>query len=350
MPDAAPGTPAHHSARVEGVDVIRGLAALTVLVSHYIPHWDQYYGAYLGFVSNAVGYYAVEVFFVISGLVIYNTLERCRNVRHFVWLRFSRLYPALWFVLVITVLLMYLVGKPVWLLGIAANATMFQEFLGVGHLDNVFWSLSVELAFYAQAACLFALGWHTRVTAVAWVWLLASCVWSVVADPGADTSRDVFALYFALDYAAFFVIGMTLHKISRQDAGAQLYLLLAAAHLTAYLVEGVTGFCVALTATVSVWGALHGYLNLLVNSATLWLGKISFSLYLLHRNFGYELLREFHELGLGPTLSIVLTSLLALGLAAAVTFAVELPAMRLLRKLDQKWTGQRGKRTDHPGA
>lgn len=80
--------------RVEQIDVLRGLAALTVVFSHYFPFWDRYVEDILVIVPGAYGFYAVKLFFVISGMVIFMTLDKCNSVADFAVLRFSRLYPA----------------------------------------------------------------------------------------------------------------------------------------------------------------------------------------------------------------------------------------------------------------
>ena len=49
-------------------------------------------------------------------------------------------------------------GNPVWVGGDVVNLTMLQDFVDFGNLDNVFWSLTVELAFYVIEGLLFAAG------------------------------------------------------------------------------------------------------------------------------------------------------------------------------------------------
>lgn len=80
--------------RVSGLESIRGLAALLVILYH-IPNWnDQLYG--FSIVRNS--YLMVELFFVLSGFVIYraySTRIRARSdLLRFQFLRFGRLYPV----------------------------------------------------------------------------------------------------------------------------------------------------------------------------------------------------------------------------------------------------------------
>jgi len=100
--------------------------------------------------NSSLGHYGVELFFVISGFVILMTLERSRTWRDFTFSRFSRLYPSYWAVVCLTVLLAWTMELPrrFWFGGFVVNLTMIQTFVRWPHLDEVSWSLAVELGFY----------------------------------------------------------------------------------------------------------------------------------------------------------------------------------------------------------
>lgn len=79
--------------KVEELETIRGLAAILV-VFHHIPKWNPILD--IGIINN--GYLMVELFFVLSGFVIFNSYnEKIHNsseLIRFQFLRFSRLYPV----------------------------------------------------------------------------------------------------------------------------------------------------------------------------------------------------------------------------------------------------------------
>lgn len=318
--------------RVKEVDVLRGLAALTVVLSHYFPHWKRYLGDVWVIVPGELGYYAVKLFFVISGLVIFMTLDRCNSVREFGVLRFSRLYPAYWTTLVLATLVgTVFAGRSLWAGGFVVNTTMFQEFIGYPNLDNVYWSLTVELAFYLNVAWLYALGVHKNVLSCTSVWLALSALWAVtVFDPNSD-DRDWFALLFALDYAPYFVIGILFYRAHDKGWRAPEFSILAAALVVEFMIASWEGLFVAIVSTSLVYAALAGHLKFINGRVTLWLGAISYSLYLGHRNIGYDLLPWLHDHGLGPVPAIAVTTLIVIGLASAVTFWVERPSSRFIR-------------------
>ena len=319
--------------RFEGIDVLRGLAALTVVFSHYNPFWNRYLDEVTVVVNNRLGYYAVNLFFIISGFVIFLTLDKCRSVRDFALLRFSRLYPAYWATLAFATFTGVLVfGKSLWLGGFVVNATMFQEFLGYPHFDNVYWSLTVELAFYLNVAWLFAFGLHRKVLVCLTAWLAASALWAVTLfDPGVE-QRDWFALLFALDYAAYFALGiLTYNALGRAWLPAERALAVAAL-VVAWLVWSVEGLVVATVSFGLIVLAVRGGLDVLTNRVTLWFGAISYTLYLTHRNTGYEILPLLHGQGMHPLPAILITAAIVIAIAGLITRLVEIPASRWMRR------------------
>ncbi|MGH8570821.1 MAG: acyltransferase family protein, partial [Gammaproteobacteria bacterium] len=78
--------------------------------------------------------------------------------------------------------------------------------------------------------------------------------------------------------------------------------------------------------------AITGPLRFSISPVTLWLGGISYSLYLSHHNLGYSLLARLHDVGLSVSSSFLITLAGALIMAALLTYTVEQPAMRALRR------------------
>jgi peptidoglycan/LPS O-acetylase OafA/YrhL len=65
----------------------------------------------------------------------------------------------------------------------------------------------------------------------------------------------------------------------------------------------------------------------------IFLGTISYALYLVHQNIGYIVIREAQERGLSPLESIGAASAVAILIATVITFAIERPANRAVRGL-----------------
>jgi peptidoglycan/LPS O-acetylase OafA/YrhL len=106
---------------------------------------------------------------------------------------------------------------------------------------------------------------------------------------------------------------------------------------TEFLIAGWVGLCVALIVAILFVLAIRGNLRFLVSKVTLWLGAISYALYLVHRNLGYESLDWLHEHHVSPAVAVPVTILGALAIASLVTYGVERPALRCIRSWHDKW-------------
>jgi peptidoglycan/LPS O-acetylase OafA/YrhL len=335
--------------RLHELDVLRGLAALCVVLSHYTSYSARYLGgAPFGvLVPTIYGFYAVLLFFMISGFVIYFTLERSRTWQDFAVSRVSRLYPAYWTALTLTVVVDQVVfGKPLWVGGYVVNLTMFQEFVGFQNLDLVFWSLTVELAFYVTMGLLFAAGLLPRLELVAAIWLALGCLWSILTQYLGIPLPAALPRLLILRYVPFFVAGIVFYGIVRRGPTPARLALLLAALAAGGLIDGIWDAVVPavewadvgrrLGVAAILFGvfalAVSGRLRFTIAPVTLWLGGISYSLYLIHYNLGHSTLVRLHDLGAPVWLGFLLALAGALLLATALTHAVERPAMRALRR------------------
>ncbi len=112
------------------LDALRGIAATWVLLFHYFYEYGRLYrpgGAPLLHVAFPDGVFGVYLFFMISGNVIFMTLRHSARPLDFVVSRFSRLYPAYWASIALTVSVALLAPLPHQAISartVAVDATM----------------------------------------------------------------------------------------------------------------------------------------------------------------------------------------------------------------------------------
>ena len=100
--------------RLVEVDALRGLAALAVVLFHYTTRFTELFAPNPPpTFSFPDGHYGVNLFFIISGFVIFMTLEKTSRPMDFVVSRFSRLFPAYWVAIILTLSITHLLGLPV---------------------------------------------------------------------------------------------------------------------------------------------------------------------------------------------------------------------------------------------
>ncbi len=138
--------------------------------------------------------------------------------------------------------------------------------------------------------------------------------------------------WLLLPTICWFALGVAIYRLSRADAGSRLDWALA---LAAAAVIGVVDKPVEAALAVAFFAVLHGAARgrwtWLEHPVLLWLGAISYTLYLLHENIGWALLRRFESWGLDVNVAILVTIALCAALAHALTTFVEQPAMRWIR-------------------
>jgi len=82
--------------------------------------------------------------------------------------------------------------------------------------------------------------------------------------------------------------------------------------------------------------AVNGRLAVLASRPLVYLGAISYTLYLSHQNIGCVLLPRLEREGLGPMSAVVITTVVAFLLADMLHRIVEKPSMQTLRQFDPR--------------
>jgi peptidoglycan/LPS O-acetylase OafA/YrhL len=91
--------------RYSELDAIRGVAVIMVVVYHYSVRYGYPIEPVFSF---GLGKYGVELFFIVSGFVIFLTLDKTTHALDFIVSRFSRLYPAYWIGVTLTFSVVYI--------------------------------------------------------------------------------------------------------------------------------------------------------------------------------------------------------------------------------------------------
>lgn len=164
--------------RLDILDYARFIAVLLVISFHYtfngIVNGKISSIAYMPFIIeySQYGYLGVELFFLISGYVIFYSAKN-RTASQFLTARALRLYPAYWFAIIFTSIFAYFWGgdfMSVNLSQIIANFTMFQNYFGYANVDGVYWTLILEVQFYIAVFLLLFIGMQKYFEAIFIVW------------------------------------------------------------------------------------------------------------------------------------------------------------------------------------
>lgn len=324
------------SARVGEIDALRGIAAVAVMLFHYTTRFDQLYGfGESPLVSVPWGHYGVNLFFLISGYVIYMTLGRTKRLADFIVSRFSRLYPAFWAAVAITfctVLILGLPGKEVSPGNALLNLLMFHGLFRVPHVDSVYWTLEIELLFYSLILLLY---WFRQLGRIQWFiafLLLLRVAYDLSARWLNIDLPWIIGHILIIKYIPWFAIGIMVYRlIAGSDPDWRDIAVIGFSLLILSLFDSAAVGVMTLVFSALLYLAASGRFSLLRWSLLVWLGDISYTLYLLHENIGWAILLHFKALGLDANLAILLVIGISLGAAGLLTRYLERPAMYWIR-------------------
>lgn len=328
--------------RLLELDVLRGFAALWVMLFHYFSKYNDLFrlpqdpGPITTFPDGMIGVY---LFFMISGFVIFMTIQRSKSGLDFVVSRFSRLFPTYWVAIVLTGTIGFLAplpGQTIGPLQLVVNLTMLQSFLLVPGIDGVYWTLGIELGFYFIMLTAFLLGWLKRTEWCAWAWL------GFVVLVHAATAASIWVPWrlsqlLILDYAQWFILGIVFYRARESGYSCGRVMLIVACLVIEASIESVIMAAVMGAFVLVFYLCLSGRCTSLLLAPLLWLGSISYPLYLTHQMIGYRIIRSLSDDGWPPIAANCAVILVALCLAWAISKSVERPGQRVIRDGYRRW-------------
>ncbi|SKC00696.1 MULTISPECIES: acyltransferase family protein [Luteibacter] len=361
--------------RLDFMDALRGLAASYVVLYHMVllpmpnlpvPPWLA------AFAGN--GGSGVTLFFVASTFSLFYTMpsrlkEPTPRISFYLH-RLFRIAPLFYAVVLASMLRDYLVFGVSHSGWEVAGMVTFIFNLIPGHQESFVWAgwtIGVEMLFYAAFPAIYARV-RTIYGAIAF-FLVTLIAWNVLIVflpmvPLSDVQRASVLQWFVLRHLPIFAIGgicfyaLQTHlksgsrSQSQASLGAMLVLLamfLYMALLSSWLpnIFGAQYYWQGVVYGLAVCGLCLWPWSLLVNRLTMFLGKISYSLYLIHPTVIYFLTPAYRNIySHVPRASLALAACLALTLAVAslisyVTYRlVEEPSIKVGRRLYARFRNQ----------
>ncbi|MBM7424645.1 acyltransferase family protein [Spongiibacter marinus] len=354
--------------RLEYLDGLRGAAAILVSVVHYlmvvksegmVAAWEA------PFVTLFTEYFdlgkiGVVIFFAISGFIIPSSFKsgvsKKASVKKFFISRVFRLYPVYWFSIPLGLWAFWIIQEKDFSVSIVfANFTMLQQFVGVKNIIGVYWTLQVEIIFYVLCVMLFLLGklndrcfsFYCSIAALVVAILMSYLRGALevklpVAVPLAlsvmffgglwrelTLNKDSEAGQFCIIYLIFFFVSMPIISVFAYNLdmgwGETWY-----RYLISYY-SAITLFCL-MTSKYKLVGPVFSYL-----------GRVSYSYYLLHPvcivfvvDVALPFFGCFPESGLFVVLG---TIILAMMLSSLTYSFIEKPSIKVGRVIAERRLG-----------
>ncbi|WP_129777880.1 acyltransferase family protein [Peristeroidobacter soli] len=343
---------AHQAQYVPGLDLLRFFAACIVMVFH-LAFWSWAFPTgQVAIASHGVanfkdwttlapfGWAGVQIFFVISGFVIVVSAERSSAYKFFVS-RFTRLVPAVWICATIALLAWLLVDvgtRPLSLLAMYVRSVGF--FPKGAWIDSVYWTLGVEICFYALMFVLLMSHRQRWIKPIMCsIGLISTLFWIGYTAAAQDRNSALFQIFsqvqwsrFAqlllIQHGVFFAFGVLLwsHFLKQSSRGQLAWLALFAVggclqiagesvlklEKTGLSFSPLTPCVIWLSAMLFFWIAVAN--NARAQQLPAWclqllrrLGLMTYPLYLLHNVTGGALLGAFIEAGIPSSVALAIT-------------------------------------------
>lgn len=321
--------------RLTELDGLRGIAALTVVLYHYLTRYEQLYGHDFNVPELfSLGRYGVQLFFIVSGFVIYWTISRSEKPLDFVWSRFSRLYPPFWVAVILTFLIVAIFSLPnreVDFSTFTLNFVMFHEYFDIKHVDGVYWTLTIELSFYFWILTLFCFGQIKNIEKILIAWIILATLLTY-------HKFDIYIDYrlkklLLLDYIELFAAGICFYKyksITHSKLTHTIIILSIISLYFSYSYKVATLLC----GFYVVFGMIvMDKARIFRNKLLVYFGTISYSLYLIHQNIGYVIINKFYSMEMLPLTGLLMAFCVSVLLAHMILVFVERPSLNKLRKI-----------------
>lgn len=293
------------SSGIVGLDALRGLAILLVVFSHGFTQFV----AYSQDAAVSTANLGVILFFFLSGVLMDRTYGKDRRLGPYIIRRSFRILPMYW-----ASVAFLLVATTQWSArdGII-NALFAAPVMHTERMSGVYWTLYIEVLFYALVPVLYWLGRWALATST----LLVVGAFAVLAAKGAPASWAPF-------YIVYCFAGLQIGLWSRGEMSA-----------TALIVS-----ILVVTAGSSLLGVVSPYLGLaplcaaglIIASLRLnrplpvigFIGTVSYSWYLIHAPISAAVLPVLPLHGL---LASLIASAMSLAVAVATYRLIEAPGI-----------------------
>lgn len=346
------------SERIEFANILRGVGAFAVLISHFVGiFWVMHPGISglmgvpaisdfptldlpLSIVADyciLIGQFGVGVFFIVSGLVIPFSLYSADKLT-FLFRRALRIYPV------------YIVGFSVIVLSIYAlsiyagvsfiypiddilahYAVVTRGPLGVGRIDGISWTLEVEIYFYL-VMCVFGrfiLGMELRQYILVLALIALASVWTMRHHGYLNAVQVAAGMLLLLGISYYSVLKGKLSVSNLWVLHVVVFSLLPALWFfaferAAYTNQWVSGYVLAIV----VFALCFSFRSVIKTNALLsHFSDISYPLYAVHALFGYAIMYVLVDRGHGVYVAIGAAAASAYFASLIIHVFVEKPAM-----------------------
>lgn len=358
--------------RLEGIDILRGLAVSVVVLYHFFELLGLHNSIYYPFVIS-IGQIGVPLFFVISGYLIYRSVDYSISkkglkpgLKQYFMHRIFRILPAYYFNFFIVFLLAFYIFHTMdtWssdfireqiLAHLNFTAFFTYKIAGLG-LNGAYWTLSIEMLWYIIAPIFFIFIRKDRylillfISSLFYLLALDYSLLDTFLNLDKKTNNYIYLLYYwsfqLPGQLIYFIAGIFIYKYSKNEAYIPRYaqytlfisLILLFTYLSTqkYFLESFTvKSSITLITVASLFIIFYRHrlreLHLLA-----WIGKISYSLYLWHMPLLFFIKKYILPYDFSFIFIIILFLVLLFSISALSYYVIEEGGFHMRKKFESK--------------
>lgn len=328
--------------RFEELDALRGIAALVVIFFHFTLWRPE---AEFGFKYGTTG---VDLFFIISGFVIFNSLNNVKSISDFIINRISRLYPTYWtcvtFSFVLIIINSIYQHRSISFVQYIGNMTMFQYYIGIKDIDGPYWTMIVEMVFYISILPFF---YFKKLQYFKKTGLLVSV--SLVISIFLFDEKILKSLFFyfpLFQFLPLFLAGLVFYKLKTEIEllkvnyvyliiclVCQILLFQFSGRSNGFINQKEYSIILALFFMIFIL-FVNNKMKIVINKGTLFFGKISFAMYLIHQKISLGFIIPFlmDKCEFSFWFSTLFFAFpIVVALATFITYYIEIPLSKRLK-------------------
>jgi len=358
----------NQTSRFGYIDALRGIAVLLVIWLHVSEVYKELSPSVkekglflydLAWTMN-VGRIGVVIFFSISGFVLLKSIkgDKLKGTKTFIIRRFLRLYPAFWVSVLFGIFTMQLVGENISFEKIVANLTMLPLMFNQDMILGLYWTLEVEWIFYFLGLLLFLIGASQKPVYLFTISILFLIIFIILKQLKLDLQAHIGLIVLPFHLSIMFWGALfryfhdnpdfTVHIFNKQISIKALFITLTIILLMIPVIAFTKGLITdnfkLIQLGISYFFGISIFIFFSIiykikNKFLIWIGTISYSMYLFHPIVFYTLfwwLQNYAptiltEMNLG--IYIIVNIVLSIIFSSIVYYLVEKPNIRLSHHL-----------------
>lgn len=326
--------------RMLQLDGLRGVAILLVFFYHAYYRWSDR----IDFIDSnlfsyfSIGYLGVNLFFMISGYVIFLSLDNSLNSKDFMFKRWLRLFPCM---LVCSILIFFTGdffyerpnGIPIvsdlipGFLFLSPELINFIFGLEFKSLEGAFWSLYVEFIFYIICAFIyFVFGRNFILPVIFMISVFSFCLFVLLKLMSVD--NDLFSVFNSLGFKfySWFFIGCAFYiKSSRKLSKTENLMLFVCFAIALIHSKGDVYTLISIIFVILLFVSAFNsclMIDLLSSRLLVLIGFVSYPFYLVHENFLVSMLIKLEGYHNVPMPFLALSPFFILAFLVSVSYLI----------------------------